>query len=468
MATVITVYGSADATPPIVVAASAQSGVAPSGTTVIFNVGDPSVAAIGGVNLADITYTKTLPDATRRVAEPATNPNGWNLGAGAMIYRFDFFSTNYFVENPGSHLAIGLRCDTTTLATQPRFAGAIIGSVVGATNGSDHAPTVQLESRATGLDSADPAIRFLYPRSDIGASKLLQDGIQYRCTIYSTLTVDNQRKIRYTWEQFNTSDHGWDLLRDTGDVTDANTYLDYTQFGLAVGSNFENPAANPWTCTFTNRSVTWGPAQASRPETGSTVDRYGAKIESDLNFIGDGRTIYGKTSGGTFSQYTAYKNNQLNQATTFLAVPNGTSTQSNVGSANSSSLTNFGFSSFGMNGADAELSTIGVGSAGTPRIFVKVGTAIAGLFTTLGYNAYRGGVTAAVTALGVATTRCTGMTNLAGANALALAQSAQNMETYATAGQIGAVAGATVETVLRPIYGILSCLLKDLQERNVI
>ncbi len=153
-----------------------------------------------------------------------------------------------------------------------------------------------------------------------------------------------------------------------------------------------------------------------------------------------------------------------NSNTNAVYVPNGSATAANVLATNNSDLTGgFGFASFGMNGANAETTTLGVGGDPDPPHKVIIGPTLSVTHKATGMQ-----VLNAVEDIGPASTRITGATNVGGANALALAASAQNFETYCTAGQIAAVAGGPVETVLRPLWGEFSALIADLQAKKVI
>ncbi len=465
---IITVYGDADAD-AIRLALSEQAGIVPAGAVITYNEGDFIVPAIGGITAADFEITKALP-ATRRVEFAATNPNGWNAGAGTQVVRFELQSTNYFAQNPTGHLAFGLRCDTDVIATQARFAGATMGTTVGAPGSATYGPTMQMETRATGLDAADPALRFLYPRTAIGAGKPIQDGVRYRITLYSVVTLDGAKKFRYSCEQYNTVDHGWDLLKDTGMVTDANIYLDYTKFGFVIGTAFDNPAAAAWTLNFYNLKITWGPSQYPMDDLTGIVDRYGAQIESNVEILGAARRILAVASGASFADWMAFQNSLANSDTNFLVVPNGASVNSSLIATNNSTLVNFGAASLSMVGARGQLGTVGVGGAATPELDVKLGVNTIATFKLDGYR-----INGATVSISVPTTTVTGPNTLAGAQAVILSQSALNMETFSTIGQIAASIGAapanvgnSVETVLRPIYAIMSCLLADLKNRKLI
>lgn len=435
--------------------------------------------AIGGVNIPNFSMLSGTVPASRRWEYPDTNPNGWNTRdgvnarSGMMTFNGDFISTNYFALNAGGHIPIGLRCDTDVIATQPRFAGMILGNVAGANEGAPNFPTTQLESRATGLDPGG-LYRFLFPNSQGPATKPLADGVQYRLCIRSKLTENNQRMLRYQLWRFNSTVSGWDIEVDTGDMLDHNTYTDYTKSGLVFASVGESSTApGAWSIAWSNLSVTWSGCKDAIADTSGRLSRYDALLDGDLKFEGNARRIRLNTdsAGVAFNNWTQLVSSTLNSNTSVVAVPNGTSVASNFLATNNSSLaTDFSYATYGMNGALAELTTGGVGTGAVPNFAVKIGSTTTATFKTTGVRLLTG-----TEDVGLASTRITGVNSTGGANALALTQSPaeQNMETYCTAGNIAATLGPTysaanIETVVRPLFAIVSALIADLQARKVL
>lgn len=76
-------------------------------------------------------------------------------------------------------------------------------------------------------------------------------------------------------------------------------------------------------------------------------------------------------------------------------------------------------------------------------------------------------VTGATNAIG-ASTGFTGPNNTNAASVTAWRTSAQDFNVYATAGNIAAYAGSGVETVLRPLYGIVGNMIQLLREKKIL
>lgn len=82
-------------------------------------------------------------------------------------------------------------------------------------------------------------------------------------------------------------------------------------------------------------------------------------------------------------------------------------------------------------------------------------------------------ITGSTKLVGALATTMTGCSNLGGANAVSLSNTALNIEQICTSGYIASLLSATptngqVETVLRPLYAIVSCLLDELKDRKVL
>ena len=77
-------------------------------------------------------------------------------------------------------------------------------------------------------------------------------------------------------------------------------------------------------------------------------------------------------------------------------------------------------------------------------------------------------VSGAANNIGDTSTRITGVNSEGGSYALSLSNSSQNMEVYCTPGVIGSYTTANTETVLRPLYAIVSSLIADLRGRKIL
>lgn len=206
---------------------------------------------------ADFEMDSTTPNG--RVEFTTINAGGWNLTSGTMMVEFDFLSTDFFAENPDAHLAVVLRCDTSVIATYVRGNGLLIGNATGAQEFTDHFPTTMIETWHNGL-SPPANQRYLIPGSEGYADKLLEDGVQYKMVVYSTVRPSGAKYVRYQVYRYNTPYSAWDLERDTGDVLDQNPFIDATKANLVFGYVFTNPGAGPWTIDITNLKVRWGAA----------------------------------------------------------------------------------------------------------------------------------------------------------------------------------------------------------------
>jgi hypothetical protein len=339
--------------------------------------------AVGGVIIPNFLMQSGTSPVSRRWEYPNTNPNGWNMRAGQMTFLGDFYSHNYFTLNPSGHAPIGLRTDIATLAVTPRFAGMIIGSVVGAQEGAPFAPTTQLESRATGLDPGG-TLRYLFPNSIGPVTKPLQDATQYRVCLRSTLSGNNQRFLRYQLWRYNTAHSAWDIEVDTGDMIDANIWLDYTKYGLVFASVSETSVTpGAWDITWTNCSVTWAGVRDSITDVSERMNRYDAQVEGRLTFQGTNTRayVYNDSTLTNFDEWTRFQSSVANSNTSVVLGPNGTSTASNFLATNKSTLTgDFGIATLGMNGARAELTTLGLGAYATPPLDIKVGASVTATF----------------------------------------------------------------------------------------
>lgn len=241
---------------------------------------------LGGFSPANFSIDQNTVNGRKEFLD--TNPLGWNANAGRMDLQFDVMFNNYFTRNPTGHLALIMRCDTSTLGTAVRGQGMLFGNVSGATNGTDLVPSTQLET-FFGSTSGPSAGNFLFKNSEGARSKGgLRDGVQFRVFVSATKTNSGSRHIRYSLWSWNATYQNWVHEVDTGDVLDHNTWADLTSYGLVFGHVFAT-AGQTWSIDFTNLKVTWGPCETFTPDQTTKLSRFGAELEGNLKFIGPRR-----------------------------------------------------------------------------------------------------------------------------------------------------------------------------------
>lgn len=396
---------------------------------------DPPVS---GISVSDFTMLPVSSGgpASRRWENPNTNPNGWNNRSGMQTFKGKFTLNNYFAANPNGHFVIGLRCDTDVIATQPRFHGVACGNLTGAVEGCPFPRAMQIESRATGLSGATPPLRQLIPNAWSPKGFQLVDGDTYDLLVESKLIDSNRRAVRFVLSHYNAAvsevgDRVFDLMCDTGDCLDPNTKLDMTKQGFVFASIFEtatianatayvigdyviststgriyrcilgyvsgSPATAPnldavhwldvgssvWSIDWFDQTVTWSSAPDCVTDDTVRMSRYQAEVEGDLTFVGNGRTIYVKCDGGTFTDWTAFVSKVANTPTTVLAKPNGTSQASAFTAADVSNVANAGsVASFGVAAGTAFIDTLGINGGTAGNIDFRInGTAYATVST---------------------------------------------------------------------------------------
>ena len=429
---------------------------------------EPDVtAATGGITIPDFQLTKAAP-ATRRIEFPATNPNGWNLASGAMTVELNFRSNSYLAENPSGHLIFGLRVDTAVLSTETRFHGMVLNRLTGINNGAPYYPATQLETAAVGL--APGGIRALLPNTWPPSDRPLLDAVDYKAIIESKVLQDGNLTLRYRLWKSDAPEQAWDLMWDSGDVYDANSWLDRTQQGFVIASVFEDATVVDWTVDFANCRITWGPAMDAGTDMSALPDlssvAFDGNLDGNLNIEGSARYITGKMNGATLGDWMAFKTNLANNSSTVAVVPDGSSTAANFLAGNKQTRTgSWAWTSVGMNGTRGYLETFGLGGHVTPEFDINIGGVTKATFTATGLK-----MAGATEVIGTTSTRLLGPTNLGGANALALS-SAFDFETLCTAGAIASFLGGTysasnIENIARPLYCYMSQFLADFKARK--
>lgn len=429
-------------------------------------------APLGGTTLANFSLDGTTPN--KRVEFANTVPAGWGVGAGRQTVSFDVLSTNYFSLNPNAHTAIVLRCDTDVIASYVRGQGMLFGNATGFAFPSDLNPTPMVETWFNNLVGLSTSDNYTWSNSDGARSKGgMLDGVTYRVVVDSTKTNDGARYIRYRMWSRPVANGPYIPEVDTGDILDHNTLADLTKTGLVFGYVFESTLVG-WSLDFSNVKVTWGPAESSVPDQTIKLSRFGAELEGNLNFIGNGRKM-GVTSNGAITNWTYVQNKNANQATSLMTQPNGSSTTSNFTALNSSTPgTSYRVAYFGMEGTTAVINTTHVGQA-DPNLALKIGGSTVATVKPTGLNILGGSKD-----VGQVIGYSASITNWGGANATTLATTGGplDIDNFCTIAYIknfiNAYSGMplieadAIEISLRPLYCLFSYLIKNLQDKKVI
>ncbi len=331
-------------------------------------IGAGVVPPPGGITIPNFSIDTTTPND--RVEFTDTSPAGWNLTSGSCYVQFEVVSNNYYAANPGGHWAVVARCDTDVIATVVRGAGAAVGNLTGAPEGTQTNPGAQVETWAGGLLPVTD--RFLIPNAASPSNKALLDNIRYRFIIESVYTEAATRHIRLVCLRENIAKAAYDLEFDTGYVLDNNEYADMTKHGLVFAQVFEDNLV-PWSLAFSNVRVVWGPAPTQDSASIDRLSRYGASLDGDLIFTAARRIHAPSNAGPSLLNSLTVQSGTLNTATTLVVKPNGTSTTSNLlFSNNSSSTTTYQAISYGMTGVEGIIETFGF-TAAVPVFGINIG-----------------------------------------------------------------------------------------------
>jgi hypothetical protein len=211
--------------------------------------------------------------------------------------------------------------------------------------------------------------------------------------------------------------------------------------------------------------------------TGSATDRVlraGDTMTGTLNFSGNNlRLGIPYYAGASYANSMLLQNTQANTETSIVAVPNGTAASANFTAANNSNIAaSTAFVSFGMEGTNAVINSFGLNGSGSPGLNIQNGGVTVATFNQNGLA-----MSGAAKYIGEATTLLSGPSNLGGFNANVLGVAALDLEVMSTSGTIknylqsqGLTASQAdgVETITRPLYAFMSCLLAELKYRKVI
>jgi len=412
-----------------------------------------------------------------------TPPSGkWNQGAGRMTFTTNIQFNGYFAANPDGHAAIALRQDPALVSTSVRGNGMVFGNLIGAPEGTKINPGAQIELWA---NTVNPQQNRLVPGAE--SPEVLADGPIYKLIIESSVANDGNRYARFAL--YKPTSRGHDCMVDTGDVLDTLVGSDFTKTGLLIGHVFGSGSSS-WSISFTESKVTWSAFSGKNtdtsfiePATGPSapfVLKAGDKMSGSLDLIGDALRIGIQSyTGLDYLKTFRFQNTIANQGTGVLTIPNGTSTDSNFSSGNVSNLlAPGGYVSHGMRGNDAVARTFGLNGAGIPAYKIQMGDTT--ILTVLGGGIQVNGVVLvnnAVTSIGTPTNILYGPFSLGGGAAVQLGQASLNLETMSSIGTIKSYLQSTgftaneaegVETITRPLYAFMSCLLADLKARKII
>ena len=345
-------------------------------------------AALGGFSPTNITIDQNTPNGRVEILD--TNPLGWDVGVGRMEVQFDVKFNNYFTRNPGGHLAVVLRCDTSAMNTV-RGQGMLFGNVSGAPNGTDLVPSSQLET-FFGSTGGPAGGNFLFPNTEGARSKGgMRDNVQYRVIVSGSKANNGQRYLRYALWSWNATYQNWVHEVDTGDVLDHNVWANLTSYGLVFGHVFAT-AGQTWSIDLTNIKVTWGPCENFTPDQTTKLSRFGAELEGNLKFIGTRRistTDWLPVDIAGNPEVIVFKSNtiKLQNATTELMTR--MSYMTGIVNWNNTHAANFGDTSNPLNWADLCIPGgvarfVGTPSAGTVELVVRpLACAVANIITEL-------------------------------------------------------------------------------------
>ncbi len=437
--------------------------------TITENTNTITIAAAGGgggVGADPVTtvlgsYTLNSSTPTDKIRVATTPDGGWNTGIGMMTLDMEVTPNSYFAVNPGGHVALVCRCDTSILDSAVSGQGVIFGNQVGI-GGTEGAPFVRASQIETWEYPDTPTNRWIFPDTSGGPAAQMVDGQRYRFIIDTSKWYDGKRYIRYRRYVWFPTRACWNLEVDSGSVLDHNVASDLTKTGFALGHALGSGGSG-WSVQFDNVTVTWGPPSL-------TVDQ---------------RTLLNKTGGTMTGPITLYRTALRTDATgadptlwakvlpadenddaKLYVAPSKTSGQSLVIAGNSNTG-NVGYVVMSASPTFATLNTAALGSASTPELRVGYGAT-----PQLTFKA--GGVYVGTrpSPLGNASIYAN-LSRAGGANAVAFANSGStfDIESLCAPGAIAGAMPATItnsalESALRPIYCLLSTLISTTRSKG--
>ena len=431
------------------------------------NAAPTGTAGLGGVSIGSFSIdNSTSPGSgAGRAVYASTNPSGWNTGVGRMTFDTEFICNSYFTLNPGGHIALCLRQDPSLVATAARGQGVAIGNATGFTYPTVQNPSPVPETWFNGIGIGS----LVYPNGGVEAGMPMADGVGYRVIVDSTMANDGNRYLRHRFYTRGTYGE-WTQMVDTGDILDFNTFADLTQSALYI-AHVLGANVGGWSIAFTNAKVTWGPAENATPDQTNRLSRYGANLSGNLNFIGNGRTVrFPFAAGPSLVNSPTFQSSTTNAATTLVVKPNGTGVIANhLYSNNSTSSSTYQAMIVGMNAGEASIKTLNAGST-DPNFSVYVGSYCAATFNVYGVNIQGN----ASKNLGTPINFSANITNFGGTNATTFVTTGTyDVDAACGVGFLATYMGATynaatVENALRPVWCMLSSLIKELQDKKVI
>jgi hypothetical protein len=260
--------------------------------------------------------------------------------------------------------------------------------------------------------------------------------------------------------------------------------LDGSETKVTAGTNVTvtgtGTSASPYVINATGGG---GTAQSFESGTNTTLSgagtalskyKYSVGDNQSLNFVGNSlRLGIPYYAGASYADSMILQNTQSNTETSVIAAPNGSSVSANFTAANNSSIgAPTSFVSFGMEGSNAVIKSFGLNGGATPNLEIKRGSSTVATFVPQGMQ-----ISGAALPIGYDTTLLTGPFNLGGFNANVLSVAGLDLEVMSTSGTIksylqgqGLTASQAdgVESITRPLYAFMSCLLADLKNRKVI
>ena len=237
---------------------------------------------------------------------PSIPDGGWATGTGRCTLTYEFQSTNFFAANPDAHFVVPIRHNNSVLTSNDGH-GVGIGNTSGFSSAfsgenSPSTPTLFLE---TFYGATPPATNnTLWTNPGSSRANAFTDGHLYRVTTDSTRTADGSVYLRgRAWKQVTFSGATlWQLIVDTGDCLDGNTYSTFNETGILFGTVFDSSLSD-WSLAFTNISVTWQDAYYPGADLSTLASRYStARIVPNLaglRNISSADYAYVQVLGGT-------------------------------------------------------------------------------------------------------------------------------------------------------------------------
>jgi hypothetical protein len=425
------------------ISASGAGGSAPPVTTVLGN------------------YTLNQGTPTDKIRIPTTDAGGWNTGVGMMTLDMEVTPRGYFASNPGGHVAMICRCDTGLLDSAVSGQGVIFGNMVGI-GGTEGAPFARASQIETWEYPDNPSNRWIFPDTSGGPGAQMVDGQRYRFIIDTSKWYDGNRYIRYRRYVWYPAYSCWNLEIDTGSVLDHNTASDLTKTGVAFGHVFGSGGAG-WSVDFNNVTVTWGPP-ALATDLRPILNRSGGTVTGPVTV--DRTAIRMNAAGSDPTLWAKVLPAADNDDAKWFVAPSKESGQSLVIAGNSNTE-NVGYIAMAAGPTFASLNTSSLGSATPPELRMGYGDTPQLTFKSSGVF-----VGTRPQPLGNAPIYAN-LLNPGGTQARAFANSGSSFDIEAlcapgglTSAMPATVTNSALEAALRPIYCLLSTLIKTTRDKG--